>query len=320
MSRKRWFTVLRESVKLSFPSTCPLTCANPVMERMDMVLISGSGAQAREIEIDKLQIIQPAIGAEPLHQVLVRARVSDGAIFEDDNAIGAAHGGKAMGDHEHGPAGHQVLQRSLDERLGLAVEGGGGFVQYEDGRILQQGTRDRDALALAAGQPDAALANYGVVAFREFLDEVVSQGGLGRQHHGVLCYTRLSIRDVVADGVVEQHGFLGNDADLRTQGRKGDVANIFAVDQQAPGIHVEETRDQVHQSALSSAARANHREHLAGMHFEVDFAENIARLRIGRVVAERDVFENYALAEPGEDFRAGFLAHFIFDAHEAENL
>ena len=43
----------------------------------------------------------------------------------------------------------------------------GGLVEDEDARVLEQDAGDGDALALAAGERDAALADAGVVAVLE---------------------------------------------------------------------------------------------------------------------------------------------------------
>jgi hypothetical protein len=45
-----------------------------------------------------------------------------------------------------------VLERGLDQALGLGVERGGGLVEDQDRRVLQQRTGDGEALALAAGE------------------------------------------------------------------------------------------------------------------------------------------------------------------------
>ena len=60
------------------------------------------------------------------------------------------HGGEAVGDDDARAAPHEVLEGALDERLGLAVEGGGRLVEHEGRAVGQDGPRDRDALALAA--------------------------------------------------------------------------------------------------------------------------------------------------------------------------
>ena len=56
----------------------------------------------------------------------------------------------------------------------------GGFVENQDRRVADDGAGDRDALALAARQRDAALADHRVVAVGHRLDELVRVGQFGR--------------------------------------------------------------------------------------------------------------------------------------------
>ena len=58
----------------------------------------------------------------------------------------------------------RLRERLLHQPLGLGVERRGGLVQDQDRRVLQDRAGDRDPLALAAGEPAAALADHGVVA------------------------------------------------------------------------------------------------------------------------------------------------------------
>ena len=92
------------------------------------------------------------------------AMLGDAAMVEHDQAIHARDGGEPVRDRDHGLARHQGAEALLDRGLDLAVECGGGFVQHQDRRVLEDHARDRDALALAAGELDAALAHLGVVA------------------------------------------------------------------------------------------------------------------------------------------------------------
>ena len=64
-------------------------------------------------------------------------------------------------------------QAVLDQRLALAVEARRRLVEDQDARIGEDRARDRDALALAARQLHAALADDRVVALLEALDELV---------------------------------------------------------------------------------------------------------------------------------------------------
>ena len=68
------------------------------------------------------------------------------------------------------------LQAGLDRRLGGRVDRGGGVVEDQDPRVGEQGAGDRDPLALAAGEGQAALADPGLVAVGQLADEAVGLG------------------------------------------------------------------------------------------------------------------------------------------------
>lgn len=55
---------------------------------------------------------------------------------------------------------------------GSAIQAAGGFVEDQNARLLEQRTRDGDALLLPAGKSPAAFADLGLVAFRQLLDGV----------------------------------------------------------------------------------------------------------------------------------------------------
>ena len=93
--------------------------------------------------------------------------------------VGGQDGGEAVGDGEGGAAGGQARQGFLNQPLGVRVEGAGGLVQNQDARVFQDGAGDGDALLFAAGELVAALADDGVIAFRQGGDVVVDGGGLG---------------------------------------------------------------------------------------------------------------------------------------------
>ena len=67
------------------------------------------------------------------------------------------------------------------DALALVVERAGRLVEDQDARIGDQRAGDGDALALAARQAAAALADDGVVAFGQLEDEVVRAGELRRR-------------------------------------------------------------------------------------------------------------------------------------------
>src|SRR5579859_811949 len=99
-----------EMLKAGPPLTWPFACANPVMERMGIssFLLRLRGVP-RQFDVDELKIIQPAVGAQLLHQFLMTSHIRYGAIFNYGDAVGATHGREPMGDHDDGAAGHEVL-------------------------------------------------------------------------------------------------------------------------------------------------------------------------------------------------------------------
>ena len=62
----------------------------------------------------------------------------------------------------------------LDDLFGARIERARRLVEDDDGRLFEQRARDRHALLFAAGQFQAALADAGLVTFRQALDERVN--------------------------------------------------------------------------------------------------------------------------------------------------
>src|SRR5205823_5978443 len=103
----------------------------------------------------------------------VRAALHDAAIFDYQNLFGAPDGGEAVRDDERGASLHKVREAFLYGGLGLRIEAAGGLVQDEDARVGKNRTSDGDALALSAGEFDAAFADDGLVLLLEFFGKLV---------------------------------------------------------------------------------------------------------------------------------------------------
>ena len=83
-------------------------------------------------------------GVEPAvrDQLGVRALFDDTPFVQHHNAIGVLDRGQAVRDHDGRAPAHQLLERRLDQPLGLGVERGGGLVEDQDRRILEKRTGD----------------------------------------------------------------------------------------------------------------------------------------------------------------------------------
>ena len=103
----------------------------------------------------------------------MRALLDDRAVLEHDDQVGVADGREAVGDDERGAAVEQAAQRALDPPLGADVDRARRLVEDQDPRVGEQRAAERDELALAEREAEAALAELRVVAVLEPLDELV---------------------------------------------------------------------------------------------------------------------------------------------------
>ncbi len=221
--------------------------------------------------------------------------LADLAVDQHDDPVGVPDRGEAVGDHQRGPAFHQVLQRILNLDLRLRVEGGGRLVEDQDRGVLEDGAGDRDPLAFAAGELRPLLADQRVVAHRQAHDEIVGVRGLRGGGDLLLRLHDVAVGDVVPDRVVEEDRLLGHDRDLSPERLDGDVADVTAVDRDRPFRHVVKAGDQVDKRCLSPAAHADEGDHLAGADSEIDVPEDRRLL-----IAEGNVPDLDLPGDPGK--------------------
>ena len=132
------------------------------------------------------------------------ALLNDLTVIDHKNLVGMAHSFQPVSNHNDRLVMGQLRDSLHQLLLVLRVHVGGGLVQNDDGRILHDGPGDGNALALAAGEGRAALADDGVKAVRQCHDKVIAarllRSGLHLLHGGI----GLSKADIVGNGVREQ--------------------------------------------------------------------------------------------------------------------
>lgn len=101
----------------------------------------------------------------------------DAAVFEDDDFVGIADGFQAMGDDD--AALNQGVDGFLHFHFVFRVEGGGRFVQQDDGSLFQDGAGDGETLFLSAGEGTTSFTDHRVVTTRQAHDEIVAAGFAG---------------------------------------------------------------------------------------------------------------------------------------------
>ncbi len=241
--------------------------------------------------------------ALPLQQLLVRPDLHDAPGVQDHEPVGVPEGGEAVRYREGGPPLHQPADGLLDLFLGLHVHGGGGLVQDQDLRVVEDGAGQGDALALPAGEPGAPLAHLGVVAVGLGHDEGVGVGRLRGLHDLLEAGAGPAVADVLGDGPAEQERLLEHDADLPAQVLEADLPEVHAVDLDDAVVHVVESGDQVHGGGLAHAGLAHQADHLPRRHVEVDLLEHGLAL----VVAEGDLPEGHPPLRVGHRDRVRVL-------------
>ena len=143
-------------------------------------------------------------------------------------------GGESMGDDQSGPILKKGIECFLDLGLGEGIHAGGGFIQDEDGRILEEDPGQRDQLPLAHGETDAACAHLGVQPIGEVLDPVAVRDVHGGPQDLRVTFVGQSVADIVPDRAGEQERVPGHDADLVPVLLQRETANVTAVNPECP--------------------------------------------------------------------------------------
>src|SRR5271165_6319411 len=228
-------------------------------------------------------------------QRLVCTAFDDVSAFDDEDLIGAADGREAVRDHEGGAALHEEAESFLDHGFGFGVERRGRLVEDEDARVGKDCPSYRQALALASGELDAALADDGVIgvgkALGEFVDArnaaggeklLFGRGGIGEEH-------------VVTDRSIEEKRLLQDDAELPAIVIKTHGGKIDAVDEDGALVGLVEGADEADDGRLARPRRADERGHGSGARLEGNAVQHGLVRLVGKLdLIEGDVAVNFA--------------------------
>ena len=123
------------------------------------------------------------------------------AAVDDQDLVGGQDGAQPVGYDNAGALGHDPFECVLDQRLGLAVEAAGGFVQYQNTRVFENHARQGDALLFAAAQAVAPFPDDGVVTIRQIADEMMNIGGTAGGFQLGLAGVQAGVKQVGANRV-----------------------------------------------------------------------------------------------------------------------
>ena len=202
-----------------------------------------------------------------VQQLLVTARGDHAPALHDGDAVGAAHGGRAMGDDQNRAPRDEGAQRLLDLGLGLGIGHGGGLVEQQNGGVQQHGPGDGDALLLAAGQGRVPPKD-GVVTIGKGHDLLIDMGDPGGVAHLLQVGVGASQRDVLAHRRAQELGVLEDEGDRGVERLLIHVAQIHPADAHGAGVGVGEAGDESGQRRLARARGAEQSGDGAGLQGE----------------------------------------------------
>lgn len=126
----------------------------------------------------------------------------------------------------------------------------GCFIEDQYSGTFQKGPSDGYSLALAAGKPHSVLPQFRLVAPGESLDGLVD-ARMPAGHDNILkTGMRIGQDEIVVDGAGKEHGFLRHDAEEYAQFIGRHVADILAVDADAPVSGLPESEKKFGQGAF----------------------------------------------------------------------
>ncbi len=182
-----------------------------------------------------MQFRQPGVEGVFLDELAVSSLGDEFSIIENENAIGIAHRCQAMGHHEGGAVGRELFQRFLNERLAFRIKGACRFIKQQDGGIAQNGAGDGDALALAAGEGNAAFAHFGVKSLGKLFGKLINARRDGGSHGSFARCLRRAEADVVENRAGKNDCILRHDGDVFAQFLGINRFDVEAIDRNGSG-------------------------------------------------------------------------------------
>ena len=187
----------------------------------------------------------------------MRALFAEAALVEDEDTIGVLDSAEAMRDDQRGAAAEQAVESIADLQLSLGIHAGGGFVEDEEARIVGEGAREIDELALADRERRAAFVDAGADAFGERLDEIGKTNFTNRLLDGGAVDAGRAEADVGFDGAGEEEWILENDAEQAAQVLKIDFADVDSVEKDLAALNIVEAEQQRNECGLAGAGVAD---------------------------------------------------------------
>ena len=213
-----------------------------------------------------------------------------------------------MRHHDARAPFHERGERILHERFTFRIERARRLIEHEHGTIGQNGTRNGDALALAARKLHAALANLGFEALRQALDEFQRVRTRRRFANLIHAGAGLAIRDILGNAAMEQQRFLRHIGDLATQRLLRALGDVLPIKKNAPLLNVGQAQQKLRERGFARAGKTYKANALACWYMQFEIVEHL-RFRIAVAIRKANALEIDRTLTHLQIGRAGNIGH-----------
>lgn len=180
MARPGWHAQQHGSSTTKMPHQRPVSTGSQPILREPRQIHEGRGFRRQNLldGVSSLQaVLERAIhhlerlphhGVTPamLDEFIVRAHLGDPSLVHHHDSVGVSSRLQAVGDDDGRTTARDLVNRGRDASLGREVEVRGRFVQWQERRIDELGSSERDELALTRRERPAALGEFVVIPAR----------------------------------------------------------------------------------------------------------------------------------------------------------
>ena len=214
--------------------------------------------------------------------VIARADDVERAVAQDGQPVGVAHQ-RGPVRHQHHRRSHALQPRQCDAKrfLSVGVEIRVRLVEHDQLRSAVHGSRQRDALPLAARQHGTGVAQLGVVGLRQARDHLV-HAGQSRRCDDRLRVDRPELRDVVCHRAGKQLHVLRQVADHAGQLLGRPVGQLHAVQAHRACVRLAQAEHQPQQRRLARGAGTDQAQAFARRQRQAHALDERRALRIGQ--------------------------------------
>ena len=238
--------------------------------------------------------------------------LDDLPLMEHGDFVAELAGGKTVRNIDGSPVASDVIELAVDFGFGNGIEGGGGFVENDEGRILIKSAGKSDLLGFAAGDVDT----FGVVILIEIGIQLVGKSvktvskagfdeAIGHQIGIIItsrCYILTQLQCEQAE-VLKDHR---EDHHIVEVVIFADV-NTVQEDNSLGGIV--EAAQKLDEGGLTRAVHAHHGQSTANLEFHIDMTEGI--LLASRIFEGHVAEFHFVVVVAALFYSKGALVHIV---------